>query len=425
MQKVFIFLVVLIIFTTSVLFFVRQNKPIINQNIHMEKISFETIDGVEIVGNYYKSPVVDNDKAVILLHQFGKDKTMWGDFPEMLVQAGFSVLAIDLRGHGESVKQEITDRGEDTEIAIDYKTMQPADFASMINDVESARAFLSEDYPFNQSIVGSSIGANLALLNIKGTGQNGKIVALSPGLDYKGIAIEQFLRDYRRSIGDGLPGQTMMIVSKDDDYAFKSSEQIAYILGETNVKMIVEENLGHGINMLDAKPELKQEIINFLILGRNGMGDSSNIKTNQENNMTSIPRSFELSGNTKVGEGSHWNLSIKSSDDVSFVLSGNKGNGEMVTDTQKTKISSEVFKKLFDDIAVALAGEDLGAVSDSGFKIKSEEITITGIKSESVVLFDDQPAFAKVKSILLNAGFVSGSDGSYILKDAVTTRTGE
>lgn len=418
MQKVFLFLIVLIIFTTSVLYIVKKDKKIINQNIHMEKVTFKTADGVNIFGNYYKSSVAGNDKAVILLHQFGKDKTMWGDFPEMLVQVGFSVLVIDLRGHGESVKQEIFDRGEDTEISINYKTMHSVDFAAMEKDVEAARAFLSEDYPFNQSIIGSSIGANLALINAN---SQTRVVALSPGLDYKGIGLEGKLSQANSN--------ALIIVSDDDSYSLDSGKKIAELTG---AKLQTEHVLGHGIAMLEIKPELKQDIISFLTLDKNTMSDA----------VISMPQSFELSGNTKVGEGSHWTLLIKSSDDVSFVLSGDKGNGEKIVDTQKAKINSEEFKKLFDDIAAAIADEKFSPTTLGGstgettgyalagenpndFKITEETITIYGIKDGSILIFDDHPAFGVVKNILLNSGFVSGSSGSYVLRNAVTTRTGE
>jgi pimeloyl-ACP methyl ester carboxylesterase len=44
--------------------------------------------------------------TVILLHMLGKDRSTWSNFASTLSQKeGYAVLSIDLRGHGESVKQ--------------------------------------------------------------------------------------------------------------------------------------------------------------------------------------------------------------------------------------------------------------------------------------------------------------------------------
>ncbi len=200
----------------------------------MEKVSFKTIDGVQIVGNYYKSPVEGNDKAVLLLHQFSKDKDMWGDFPEMLVQAGFSVLAIDLRGHGESGGSR-------------------DDLVDAINDVLAAKEFLTVQNLTNVSIVGSSIGANLALLS---GAWAAKVVVLSPGLAYKGIVVENNLPEP--------VGEALVIVSEEDAQSFASVPYLNQALGGQG-KIQIEHDLGHGIAMLNAKPELKQQIINFML----------------------------------------------------------------------------------------------------------------------------------------------------------------
>jgi pimeloyl-ACP methyl ester carboxylesterase len=84
-----------------------------NNNNNVRTVNFLTDDGVSIIGSYY-SPlnVVSNASSstttptVILLHMLGKDRSTWNAFASTLSQkGGYAVLSIDLRGHGESVKQ--------------------------------------------------------------------------------------------------------------------------------------------------------------------------------------------------------------------------------------------------------------------------------------------------------------------------------
>ena len=42
-------------------------------------------------------------KTVVLLHSLGYDSQWWGELPQMLMDKGYAVLFIDLRGHGKSV----------------------------------------------------------------------------------------------------------------------------------------------------------------------------------------------------------------------------------------------------------------------------------------------------------------------------------
>jgi alpha-beta hydrolase superfamily lysophospholipase len=68
----------------------------------MEKVNFKTKDGVTIVGNYFK-PRKEHAPAFLLLHMMPATKESWNDFASHLQKEGFEVLAIDLRGHGESI----------------------------------------------------------------------------------------------------------------------------------------------------------------------------------------------------------------------------------------------------------------------------------------------------------------------------------
>ena len=66
-----------------------------------EQIDLKTADGINISGSYVASANPSN-VVVLLIHQLRKDKSIWDSLVQKLAASGFSSLAIDLRGHGQS-----------------------------------------------------------------------------------------------------------------------------------------------------------------------------------------------------------------------------------------------------------------------------------------------------------------------------------
>src|SRR3989344_5964043 len=98
-----------------------------------EKVSFLTEDGVTVVGDYYEG---GGEKAVLLLHMMPSTRASWVSFANQLVADGFSALAIDLRGHGESIVGSLG--------ALDYNNFSDAEHRARIHDVETAVKLLEK-----------------------------------------------------------------------------------------------------------------------------------------------------------------------------------------------------------------------------------------------------------------------------------------
>src|SRR5947209_15543385 len=66
-----------------------------------KRVSFQTVDGVEIQGNYYVSPGTKKDACVLLLHNFDPKKggnshqDGWDNLAATLQAAGYVVLSFD------------------------------------------------------------------------------------------------------------------------------------------------------------------------------------------------------------------------------------------------------------------------------------------------------------------------------------------
>lgn len=227
----------LILLVFSILIIAGCNQKVNNQSQTTEsfmKVNFKTSDNVNIVGNFYD---VKSDKNVILLHMFSKTKESWGNFPNELKKNGFNVLAIDLRGHGES--------------DLDYNRFTDKNFNSMVKDVEAVISYMKNKNDGKIYLIGASIGAN-TVLNYATQNKVEKIVLLSPGLNFKGINTD----------ASNLKTDVLFVASKDDSYSFESVNKL-YEQAKGKKELKVYEKAGHGTNMFSQK-DLSSYIINWL-----------------------------------------------------------------------------------------------------------------------------------------------------------------
>jgi len=211
-----------------------------------KSVNFQTKDSINIAGDFYFD--ANSKKSIVLLHILPGNRQDFDEFAEFLFKNGFNVLNIDERGHGDSEAwpHEIGSWQEFTQ----------ADYDKMIYDVEAAADWLKTKIPETKlAVIGGSIGANLALL-YGAKAQPKIIIALSPGINYHGIKTEIASRNFRQNL--------LLVASKDDNYAFDSSERLFEISAAAKKEFIKHEDAGHGTRMLNSEPELKQRILDFL-----------------------------------------------------------------------------------------------------------------------------------------------------------------
>lgn len=114
-----------------------QDKP-----LQPTQVSFPTQDGGIVFANLYGS----SDRGVVLVHGGRFNKESWEPQAQRLAEAGFCVLAIDLRGYGQS-------RGPG-----DSKPMS----APLYLDVLAAVPYLHHAGVRTVSVVGGSMGGSAA-----------------------------------------------------------------------------------------------------------------------------------------------------------------------------------------------------------------------------------------------------------------------
>jgi len=150
-----------------------------------ETIRLETADGVEIVGDL---TVVSKDApTVVCLPMYRHTRATYEPLVEPLKAKGFNVLALDLRGHGDSAP-ELADR---------VKKRDPAVFRAMHHDVKAAFDYLlKEGFDTTRvALVGASVGCSVAIdATVRYPYAVRAVVLLTPGASYLGMPTLEHLK---------------------------------------------------------------------------------------------------------------------------------------------------------------------------------------------------------------------------------------
>jgi pimeloyl-ACP methyl ester carboxylesterase len=185
-----------------------------------EPISLTTADGVQLKGTYFPATARTAAQSkqttpVVMLHDYKSNRAVFNSLISQLqapAEQGadrpyFAVISIDLRAHGESVKQLLP---SGVPVDLDAAKLSKEGLAAMAaRDMEAVRTFLVEkndagDLNINKlclvgSGMGASVAANWALadwtappLAVGKQGQDVKAIALvSPMWSYRGLSMQE------------------------------------------------------------------------------------------------------------------------------------------------------------------------------------------------------------------------------------------
>lgn len=217
----------------------------------MERAVFQTKDHVVVVGDFLNAP--DAKRAVLLLHMMPADRKSWINLQEALRDRGISSLAIDLRGHGESVVQD----GR----RLDYHAFTDAEHQAKMEDVRAAMFWLRSrgfDAP-HIALVGASIGANLALNMAAENSAIPAVALLSPGENFRGLTTYD-------AAGRLRPEQSLWAAASqgDDQENFDAAQEIIRRAPSKEKLFQPFTSAGHGTNMFGSHPKLTEELAQWL-----------------------------------------------------------------------------------------------------------------------------------------------------------------
>ena len=207
-----------IIILTFILFFLNCNS-IFAANFVTKDYKILTSDKFTINAtlNYPKIKEKKDFPTVVLLHSVGYNSEWWGDLPQDLIDKGYAVLMIDLRGHGKSVYNSKLVRTSWTSLTNKAYAKYPDDVITAINYVkkENKRTFFN-----NWAIVGADVGGSTAILTANKIDNKPKtIVILSPVVNAKGLYVPIKLAEL-----DNI--DILTIIGKNDFQSKKANEYL-------------------------------------------------------------------------------------------------------------------------------------------------------------------------------------------------------
>jgi len=216
-------------------------------------VKLVALDDAVIVGSLYEGGE-EAVPGVLLLPMMGRTRADYEGLARELQSKGIACLAVDLRGHGESVKM----LGENPR-TLDYKQFGDSDFKGMLLDVKAAYDFMVEHPNIDADhigIVGASIGANAALIYAAENGGVKALVLLSPGLNYRGLKTDDAVRNLQDL-------KLMLAAAEDDEY---SAETVGTLNDGARVTTTLKlyPTGGHGTTLMSNRPELAADVIKFL-----------------------------------------------------------------------------------------------------------------------------------------------------------------
>ena len=225
-----------------------------------EAVELKTVDGWSLKAMF--APSVPGKMTLLLLHGTGQRKEDWKRLAFPLTRAGYGVMAVDLRGHGES---RVSPSGETLTWKKLRATPTANDFADMSRDAEAAVAWLAGQGVPEDSIglVGSEVGGSIAIRYAATHQKVPLVVMLSPGMRWQEVLTPNALRALKRPI----PTPVLMVYSEADKRTAKEVPILHAFakaaVGERHATLITVPQ-ERGTRMFRAQRALVGQVIDWL-----------------------------------------------------------------------------------------------------------------------------------------------------------------
>ncbi len=239
--------------------------PLLTEAADPEDVTFKARDGLVLTATY-SPPAEPKAACVVLLHMLCGKRQDWNDLVPDLRKAGYAVLAIDMRGHGDSKAGGKVDMEE-----LDDKKAEPI-CAQMAQDVAAAVAYLKGREEVDSTrivLIGGSIGANVALNHAARDASVRSVVLLSPGLEYMGIKTKDAMKScVKRPV--------LLVASSPDTESVKCVEALVNVAkGSKTVQSKIFDSkltmgpngqplMPHGTGLLTAEKETIPLVLQWL-----------------------------------------------------------------------------------------------------------------------------------------------------------------
>ena len=164
----------------------------------IEEVSFAASDKTELHGSFYVPKGSGRAPAALLVHGAGSDRSSLEGPADALWKAGYAVLTLDLRGHGDSI-----DEPEDAFAKLEDDEDKARAWAFATRDVEAAARWLRGNkrvHTSNLTVVGVAEGSALAVRQAVNDENVRAIALVAPKREMLGFDLTEDLMEL-----EGLP----------------------------------------------------------------------------------------------------------------------------------------------------------------------------------------------------------------------------
>ncbi|MEQ1569607.1 MAG: alpha/beta hydrolase [Myxococcota bacterium] len=203
---------------------------------HASPVSLTAADGATLSAERYGA----GKRGVVLVHDEARSRADYATLAPRLASAGYLVIAVDLRGHGASSPGPLTE----------------ADWPKLVADVGAAIGWLGHQGATEVHLVGTGLGANLAVNAAADTPAVTDLVLLSPTPARHGVRIA--------GAAEALGTRPVLVVASTDDVlSLKAATWLTGAVGGPT-ELATYTGAGSGARMLAAAPDLEGRILGWL-----------------------------------------------------------------------------------------------------------------------------------------------------------------
>ncbi len=232
-------------------------NPVLAANSVKKELTVQSVDGFSIKATF-EYPKVKGKKefsTVVLLHSLGYSSEWWETLPNELIESGYAVLQIDLRGHGKSVYNSKLERMSWKSMTNTAYAKYPEDVAKVIEYVksENSKKVFFKDW----AIVGADIGGSTAILSADLISYKPKtIVILSPVVNTRGLYVPVKLAN--------LTNIDIFCILGTDDFESKEAAEYLKKFAQAAFVTYTSESKSMGMIMLKNDVSLAKIITGWL-----------------------------------------------------------------------------------------------------------------------------------------------------------------
>ncbi len=200
-------------------------------------VTLKTADGLAIKA--YEQGKGTN--GIVLVHDKGASADDWSYLSGKLASHGYHVLAVNLRGHGNSVPPN---------------SLVDADYPKMIQDVQASVEYLKAKGATKISVVGAQFGADLAVNAAALEPSVTNLILLTPDLNVNGVLTAAAMEKYGNR-------PVLLVASSDDGYGVRSVNTLDdRATGDKHVELL--DSAGKGATMLNRDADLEGLVFSWL-----------------------------------------------------------------------------------------------------------------------------------------------------------------